>query len=579
MSRRQQVLFIDHSELIQVLVGARLMELDVELTTAENGRDGLRAARQLLPDLILLEVGLPDVNGFEVCELLRKDPRTHDIPVFFLAESDDPQDKVRGFELGAVDYVTKPFHEAELRARLRAALKTLALVDMLENQARTDALTGLANRALLTDRLNQAIRQAKENPDYKFAVLFLDFDRFKIINDSLGHEIGDQLLMGIANRLTTTLRAPDRIAHLADGHLPARLGGDEFVILLDGVGSIEDAVAVADRLQQELSTPHAIGDHQVTSTASIGIVASAAHYQRADDVLRDADTAMYHAKTTGKARHVVFDPGMHHEVVERLKLEEDLRRAVDQKDLKLDYQPIVSLTTGRLMGFEALLRWTHEGRGRVSPAEFVALAEEIGLIVPIGRWVLAEAARQLKCWHEQFPLNPPLTMNVNLSRRQLSQPDLVQVVQEILANTGIEPASLKLEITEGAIMASPEHVTPLLNRLQGLGVRLCMDDFGTGHSSLSCLHRFPIDALKIDRTFVLNTDENREYAAVIHAIITLAHTLNMHVVGEGVETAGQLAQLQALECDHAQGYYFAESLSAEAAEEFMRQPNRLARSA
>jgi diguanylate cyclase (GGDEF)-like protein len=579
MSRRQQVLFIDHSELIQVLVGARLMELDVELTTAENGRDGLRAARQLLPDLILLEVGLPDVNGFEVCELLRKDPRTHDIPVFFLAESDDPQDKVRGFELGAVDYVTKPFHEAELRARLRAALKTLALVDMLENQARTDALTGLANRALLTDRLNQAIRQAKENPDYKFAVLFLDFDRFKIINDSLGHEIGDQLLMGIANRLTTTLRAPDRIAHLADGHLPARLGGDEFVILLDGVGSIEDAVAVADRLQQELSTPHAIGDHQVTSTASIGIVASAAHYQRADDVLRDADTAMYHAKTTGKARHVVFDPGMHHEVVERLKLEEDLRRAVDQKDLKLDYQPIVSLTTGRLMGFEALLRWTHEGRGRVSPAEFVALAEEIGLIVPIGRWVLAEAARQLKCWHEQFPLNPPLTLNVNLSRRQLSQPDLVQVVQEILANTGIEPASLKLEITEGAIMASPEHVTPLLNRLQGLGVRLCMDDFGTGHSSLSCLHRFPIDALKIDRTFVLNTDENREYAAVIHAIITLAHTLNMHVVGEGVETAGQLAQLQALECDHAQGYYFAESLSAEAAEEFMRQPNRLARSA
>ncbi|MHC4615424.1 MAG: putative bifunctional diguanylate cyclase/phosphodiesterase, partial [Planctomycetota bacterium] len=256
-----------------------------------------------------------------------------------------------------------------------------------------------------------------------------------------------------------------------------------------------------------------------------------------------------------------------------------LRRSLEAGEFWLSYQPIVGLSTGRLMGFEALMRWTHPQRGPVSPDVFISLAEEIGLIVPIGRWVLLEAARQLKAWHDQFPADPPLTMNVNISKHQLRQQNLVEVVADILKQTGLDPATLKLEITESALMDSPERTTALLHRLKDLGVGLCMDDFGTGHSSLSLLHRFPIDVLKIDRTFVLNTDGNREYAAVIHAIITLAHTLNMKVVGEGVETTGQLAQLQALECDRAQGNYFSESMSVAAAEAYMQGPRGLARSA
>ncbi|MHC4827859.1 MAG: putative bifunctional diguanylate cyclase/phosphodiesterase, partial [Planctomycetota bacterium] len=385
--------------------------------------------------------------------------------------------------------------------------------------------------------------------------------------------------ISISDRLSANLRANDTASPSGDGHLPARLGGDEFVILLDGIAEYDSAITVAERLQQALSAPHKIGDHDVISTASIGIVTSAGGYERANDVLRDADTAMYHAKSTGKARHVVFDESMHQDAVERLKLEEDLRRSLDADEFWLSYQPIVGLSTGRLMGFEALMRWTHPQRGPVSPDVFISLAEEIGLIVPIGRWVLLEAARQLKAWHDQFPADPPLTMNVNISKHQLRQQNLVEVVADILKQTGLDPATLKLEITESALMDSPERTTALLHRLKDLGVGLCMDDFGTGHSSLSLLHRFPIDVLKIDRTFVLNTDGNREYAAVIHAIITLAHTLNMKVVGEGVETTGQLAQLQALECDRAQGNYFSESMSVAAAEAYMQGPRGLARSA
>jgi diguanylate cyclase (GGDEF)-like protein len=313
---RQCVLIIESSEQIRLLVGARLNQLDVDQITAENGEQGLVVAREQLPDLILLDVGLPDVSGFGVCHRLQHDPVTRDIPII-LTGSDDPDDKVRAFEMGVVDYVSKPYHADELRARVAKALKNQALLDLLETQARSDALTGLPNRALLTERLERAIRRCERDPDYKYAVLFLDFDRFKIINDSLGHEVGDLLLVSIAERLSSNLRASDMASNPGDGHVPARLGGDEFVILLDGITEYADAVTVAERLQEALSAPHKIGDHDVISTASIGIVTSAGDYGRADNVLRDADTAMYHAKISGKARHVVFDDRMHQEAVPR----------------------------------------------------------------------------------------------------------------------------------------------------------------------------------------------------------------------------------------------------------------------
>jgi len=449
----------------------------------------------------------------------------------------------------------------------------------LRSAALHDKLTGLPNRSLLSERLTEAIERSRKDPRYQFAVLFLDFDRFKIINDSLGHEVGDLLLISIAERLTANLRMHDKASHLSKGHVAARLGGDEFVILLDDIRDTSDAIAVADRLQTALSAAHSIRGHDVISTASIGIVSCAGEYDRAQDILRDADTAMYHAKSTGKARHVVFDERMHREAVQRLELEEDLRRALDRQEFRLEYQPIIELESGRLSGFEALLRWKHPRRGDVPPDMFIGLTEEIGLIVPLGAWVIREAATQLKKWHDQMPQDPPLEMNINLSRRQLSQGDLVETLRRIIDETGVNPESLKLEVTESAMMESPEQVTDLLNELKGLGVKLCMDDFGTGYSSLSCLHQFPIDVLKIDRTFILNTDGNREYAAVIHAIITLAHTLKMTVVGEGVETGGQLAQLQALECDAAQGNFFSGALSATAAEAYLRGPQGLAKSA
>ena len=451
--------------------------------------------------------------------------------------------------------------------------------DELRSAALHDKLTTLPNRALLTERLTDAIQRSKQEPGYKFAVLFLDFDRFKIINDSLGHEVGDLLLISIAQRLTANLRRNDRATRFQEGHLPARLGGDEFVIVLDGIRDLSDATAVAERLQVALSAPHAIGGHDVISTASIGIVTSAGEYDRAEDILRDADTAMYHAKNTGKARHVVFDERMHQDAVDQLNLEEELRRAVGKEQFRLDYQPIVELSTGRLTGFEALIRWEHPERGDVPPLEFIGLAEEIGLIVPMGTWVLAEAASQIKLWHDRYPQDPPLEMNINLSRRQLTHSDIVETVSRIIRDTGVDASTLKLEVTESTLMKSPERMTGLLEELKGLGVHLCMDDFGTGYSSLSCLHHFPIDVLKIDRTFILNTDENREYAAVIHAIITLAHTLKMSVVSEGVETGGQVAQLQALECDAAQGNYFAAAMTATAAEAYIQRPQGFAKSA
>jgi diguanylate cyclase (GGDEF)-like protein/PAS domain S-box-containing protein len=449
----------------------------------------------------------------------------------------------------------------------------------LRSAALHDKLTRLPNRSLLSERLTKAIERSKEDPHYKFAVLFLDFDRFKIINDSLGHEVGDLLLISIAERLTANISEPGEASGSSEGHVAARLGGDEFVILLDDVRDTSDATTMADRLQTALSAAHSIRGHDVISTASIGIVNCAGEYDRAQDIIRDADTAMYHAKSTGKARHVVFDERMHLEAVQRLELEEDLRRALHRQEFRLAYQPIIDLESGRLTGFEALLRWNHPVRGDVPPGMFIGLTEEIGLIVPLGAWVVREAATQLKKWHDQVPQDPPLEMNINLSRRQLDQDDLIGTLRRIIDETGVNPESLKLEVTESAMMESPERVTDLLNELKGLGVKLCMDDFGTGYSSLSCLHHFPIDVLKIDRTFILNTDNNREYAAVIHAIITLAHTLKMTVVGEGVESGGQLAQLQALECDAAQGNFFSKPLSVTAAEAYMRGPKGLAKSA
>ena len=432
--------------------------------------------------------------------------------------------------------------------------------ERLHHDAFHDTLTGLPNRALFMDHLKLAIARLQRRDDQIFAVLYIDLDRFKVINDSLGHMVGDELLVGIARRLEYCLRPGDTIA---------RLGGDEFTVLLEDIGDGSDVTPIAERIQKELSSPFSLGGREVFTTVSMGIALSSKEYGRPEDILRDADTAMYRAKSMGKARHETFDVQMHSQAIKLLQLETDLRRALEREEFLVVYQPIMSLETGALRGFEALIRWPHPERGLISPMDFIPVAEETGMIVQIGEWVLREACQQMQRWQMTFPSDPPIFMSVNLSVRQFSQQDLIEKVVAILDETKLAPTSLKLEITESAVMENVETAISMLKQLRALGVQLAMDDFGTGYSSLSYLHRFPINTLKIDRSFITRMVENNENAEIVRTISGLAQNLGMDVVAEGVETREQLEILRALGCKYGQGYFFSKPLDTPSAEAFI----------
>lgn len=399
-------------------------------------------------------------------------------------------------------------------------------------------------------------------------MLFLDFDRFKIINDSLGHDVGDLLLREISRRLEAATRAGDSLQGPARENTAARLGGDEFVVLLDGPTNPEDATMVANRLLEVFAHPYQLGIHKVHSTASIGVFTSDIHADSAEEVLRDADTAMYEAKLAGKARYVVFDVSMRQRVQNRLNLENDLRDALKAGQLFLMYQPIVSLQSGRLESFEALIRWKHPKRGLIFPSEFIPIAEDTGLILAIGEWVLREACGKFAQWRQSMGAAGPRSISVNLSRSQLMLPKLPETIRRILEEVGLPADCLHLEITEGMVMTDVVKATQMLHEIKATGVSLALDDFGTGHSSLSCLHLFPIDVLKIDRSFVANIDRGRDFVALVHSVAQLAHNLNIHVVAEGIETAEHTAALQAMECEFGQGYFFSRPLMPEDAVKF-----------
>jgi diguanylate cyclase (GGDEF)-like protein len=425
-----------------------------------------------------------------------------------------------------------------------------------------DALTNLPNRALFTDHLKLSIERTKRQPGHHFAVLFMDLDRFKNINDSLGHIYGDQLLVAIAKRLRACLRQVDVIA---------RLGGDEFAILLDGFTDPDDVLRVAEKIQKVISEPLTIDRNEAFTSASIGIALSSTGYERPEDVLRDADTAMYRAKDGGKARHEVFDEVMYARAVSLLNLENDLRRAIERQEFQVYYQPIVTLKTGSICGFEALVRWQHPTRGMISPLEFIPLAEETGLIIPLGQWVLEESCRQMREWQEQSFANRMLTVSVNLSGKQLSRSDLCEQINLILERTGLDPRSLKLEITESVVMENADLAINMLKQLHDLGIQLSIDDFGTGYSSLSYLHRFPVDNLKIDRSFIGRMGLGDENLEIVRTIVMLARNLRMEVIAEGIETEEQLAQLRALSCGFGQGYLFSVPVAAEMATALLQQ--------
>jgi diguanylate cyclase (GGDEF)-like protein/PAS domain S-box-containing protein len=440
-----------------------------------------------------------------------------------------------------------------------------AAEDCLQHDAFHDALTGLPNRTLLLDRLGRAVERAKRRPDYQFAVLFFDLDGFKFVNDSLGHQIGDMLLIAISRRIEGCVRGGDTVA---------RLGGDEFVILLDDVDDNDDVLGLADRILHELQSPFVLNGHELVMSASIGIVLDGRRYKCAEEAVRNSDIAMYRAKSQGKAGYVVFDESMHTQAASRLRVETDLRQATARGEFQLYYQPIVSFRTGKVTGFEALVRWYHPERGVVPPDDFIPLAEETKLILPIGLWVIRTAAEQLRRWQSEFWASPPLSMSINLSCRQFLQQDLVSQVERALRETSLDPQCLKMEITESAIMEQVDSAASALARLKALGVKLAMDDFGKGYSSLSYLHEFPFDTLKIDRSFISRIGASGENTEIVRTIVSLADGLGLDVVAEGVETPGQAAQLRSMVCQFGQGYLFSRPLNASAASALLRQAPR-----
>ena len=448
---------------------------------------------------------------------------------------------------------------------------------LAEHNSFHDSLTGLPNRRLFLDRLQRSFVRAQRNPGYQYAVLFVDVDGFKQINETMGPEAGDQVITEIGNRLGTCLRLDDTVARPAgklpsDDALLSRSGGDEFTILLESIKHPGDAMRVAKRIQAAIGAPFQLQDREVITPVSVGIALSAASQQKPEELLQEAETAMRRAKALGGSRCEVFDEGMHTRAISRLKLETELRTAFERCQFRVHYQPIVKLETRQIVGFEALVRWNHPEQGLISPFKFIEAAEDMGLLVSIGKWVIGEACRQMSDWQTRFPASG-LFMTVNISSKQFAHAHLVGDVRTATQETRLDPARLQLEISEGVAMADPKLTSNVLSQLKHLGVRICLDDFGSAYSSLAWLRRFPIDVLKIDRSLIDNLLTDRPSADIVRLIITLARGLNLQVIAEGIEAATGLDVLRKLGCELGQGYLFSQPLEAERAQQMLRQQN------
>ncbi|MFB2981103.1 EAL domain-containing protein [Microseira sp. BLCC-F43] len=598
--QKEPILIVDDTPNNLKVLSQALTDAGYTVAVAKSGETAIKQIEYKPPALILLDILMPGMDGFETCDCLKSNPATKDIPVIFMTALTDTVDKVRGLSLGAVDYITKPFQIEEVLARVkthlelrrlnltlsrqnsrlkeeidahqkaRAALQQLteeleqrvqertaelsqALDELrksqekLEYDAFHDSLTGLPNRVWLIKRLKNLIEA-----NLSYTVLFVDLDRFKVINDSLGHITGDELLKWVAVRMQACLKAPNTAI---------RMGGDEFVILLE----TGEATEVARQLLEQLSLPFNFNDYEVVIGASIGITSSKMGYQNPMDALRDADIAMYRSKQESNCSYQVFTPEMQASALARMQMEHDLRKAIASAEFCLHYQPILSLKTRELKGFEALLRWNHP-KGRIPPAQFIPLAEETGLINPLGWWIVREACSQLQRWQTEFP-DFPLSLNINFSPVQFNQANLFEKLAEILQETGVTQNCIRIEITESCLLNNPNLD---LNLLKSMGLELCIDDFGTGYSSLSRLHELPIHTLKIDRSFVVQlTPEDRD-TATIKIILMLAKNLGLEVVAEGIETEFQLEKLRELGCNWVQGYLLYKPLDTQAATAVIR---------
>lgn len=594
-----RVLVVDDTPTNLFVLSKLLTRKGYIVDQADNGVDAITLAKNHRPTVILLDIMMPQMDGFEVCNALRSCEETAHIPIIFLSALDAPFDKVQAFKQGAADYVTKPFQPEEVLARVRHQTRLqlvkkqqmvihdelehrvkerTQLLEMAHNQllevALKDRLTRLPNRLSFVKRLSKIMAQPRGvskgglegTLDRHFAVIFLDCDRFKRVNDSLGHRIGDQLLKGVARRLQQL-----QIAH-ANIDTVARFGGDEFALLASNVQRPRDVVAIADAVLDSLSQPFLLADHELFINASLGLVWGDESYVVAEHVLRDADVAMYQAKDCPQSRYRWFESDMHSSAVRLLELETDMRLALERREFRLYYQPIVDLERMKIVGFEALVRWQHPTKGLIAPNEFIRFAEESGFIPALGTQVLETACATLAGWERSGLVAPETFISVNMAAEQLLQPDVLMQVERILAQTGVSPQRLHLELTERSIICNHALVDNVLQAFQQKGIKLSIDDFGTGYSALSYLHTLPVGCLKVDRSFVKSITHEPGSLGIVPLIISMAETMKMQVIAEGIEDVTQLRQLQNLGCKYGQGFLFQKALPARRAVELLNRP-------
>lgn len=563
----RRVLVIDDSEEMHALFKRWLLPMSVHVEHAYGGREGIQMALKHKPTLILLDYMMPDCDGLEVMDHLKSIGTLRDVPVIMITANNDRKLISQAFAKGVCDYVNKPLFAEEFKARIDTALKNQALLADLTHKSLYDSLTGLPNKLHLNQRLQAALERTR-NSDEVVAVMFIDLDRFKLINDSLGHAFGDLMLKQAAARLHNKLRSFDALVG-SDRTLVARFGGDEFVVMLDSIRAVEEAESIAQNLLQHLLEPYEVDGRMLFLGASIGIVTCHGQYESTDDVIRDADIAMYEAKGSGRGCFEVFDDCMRDRAQLRWKLDIDLRRAVELEQLYLDYQPIIDLQSGVVESVEALIRWRHPERGLIQPSYFVPLAEEMGLMVEIGQWVLRTACDQFVQWQRTHALSTPRNISINLSRQQLVHRGFVDAFKQIVRETGIDASRVHLEITETEMMNELDSTVQVIEQLRALGAKIELDDFGTGYSSLACLHQIPLDVIKLDRSLISTIDQDSYLLGLTKLVIQLLAQTPIKVVAEGIETERQLTLLRALGCQFGQGYHFAKPMSPDRVIEFV----------